>query len=429
MSFEEILSRIDLCGGEVVEVCSQLVKRPSAHPEGRTAECVEYIGSYFDDLGIPSEVHEMSEGKPNIVAHVGGGSDRTIMWVGHLDVVPVGKPENWTYPPYGGEVADGRVWGRGSSDMKGSDASAIVAARVLNEIEPPHNIDFWFTADEEIGGGAGARWLAEERIFQGEVAIIGDGGGCTPGQVNIGVGNKGGAGTRLVARGKTAHGSTPHLGDNAIDKLLRVIPYVRRIGEYRLELPPELEGIVKSSVELLLKDPGLSESQRRIVRRLYDYPSGPSLNVLNGGEKSNVVPDYAEAVFDIRLTPGCDPLKVKGRIEELVAEAAVPGVSVEVRASPTAGYYERVDSPAVTQFAEAVRAVTGEEPSLTIAPWGTDAVSIKRFMRTEEAPDGIPTLIFGPMVESQLHQQDEYVPVENLVTAAKVYACFPFFYA
>ena len=419
---EEISKRVESLRGEVAEVCSKLVQFPTPVPPGHTDEIVAYIQKYFDGLDVETKIHTLEERKPNIVARVKGQSDKTILYVGHIDVVPEGKPENWKYPPYSGKITeDGLVWGRGSSDMKGSCASAMVAARVLSEVGSPHNMEFWFTADEEIGGRAGARWLAEKQIFKGEVAIIGDGGGSTPGVINIGVGNKGGIGTRLIARGKTSHGSRPYLGDNALDKLLKVIPYVKRIGEYRLELPPELAPIIKSSVELLLRNEDLTEAQRLAMKSLYDYPTGPSLNILRGGVKGNVIPDYAEAYFDIRLTPGCDPRKVKERLEELVAEAGVPGVTVEASASRTAGYYESADSHHVRWFSEDVRLVTGEKPALTIAPWGTDAVSIKRYT-------GIPCLIFGPMLEDQLHQPDEHVPIENLVTSAKVYALLPYTY-
>jgi succinyl-diaminopimelate desuccinylase len=421
MELKEISEKVEVLRREVADVCSQLVQRPSQHPEGKTDGCVTYIKDYFDGLGIETEVYTLEEGKPNIVARIKGKSSSTIFWVGHLDVVPEGKPENWTYPPYSGAIKDGMIYGRGSSDMKGACASAMVAAKVLNEYQPPHNMDFWFTADEEVGGRAGARWLAEKHIFKGEACIIGDGGGSSPGLVNIGVGNKGGLGMRLIARGRTAHGSRPYLGENAIDRLLAVIPYVRRIGDYRLELPPDLAPLVKSSAEFLLRDQTLTEAQRLATKSLYDYPTGPSLNIFRGGVKSNVVPDYAEAQFDVRLTPGCDAGRVKARLEELVAEAGVPGVVVEASASQTVGYYEPPGSAPVASLSEAVRLVTGVKPALTIAPWGTDAVSVKRFL-------GVPCLIFGPMVESQLHSPDEYVPVENLVTAAKVYATYPYVY-
>lgn len=428
MSIEEILLKVEGLSEEVVEVCSQLIQRPSENPPGRTDGCVEYIKGYFDGLGITNEVYQRDEGKPNIVARVKGSSGRKILWVGHNDVVPVGEPESWKYPPFNGTVADGKVWGRGASDMKGSNASAMIAARVLTEVGCPHDVDFWFTADEEVGGGAGARWLADEHIFEGEVAIIGDASGCDPGQVNVGVGHKGGIGSSLTADGKTAHGSTPYLGDNAIDKLLKVIPYVRRLSEFRLDVPADLEPILESTTEYMLKDDTLDDEQRKAVERLFYYPSGPSLNIIHGGVKSNVVPDRAECRFDIRLTPGIDAMKVKERLEALVAEANVPGVTLVATAAPRVGYYEKADEPSVISLAKAVERVTGEKPPLTLMPWGTDATSIKRNIKTERHPDGIPNLLFGPMLRDQLHQSNEYVTTGNLVTAAKVYSVFPFYY-
>lgn len=428
MSIEEILLKVEGLSEEVAEICSQLIQRPSENPPGRTDGCVEYIKGYFDGLGITNEVYQRDEGKPNIVVRVKGSSGRKILWVGHNDVVPAGEPESWKYPPFSGTVADGRVWGRGASDMKGSNASAMIAARVLTEVGCPHDVDFWFTADEEVGGGAGARWLADEHIFEGEVAIIGDASGCDPGQVNIGVGHKGGIGSSLTAEGKTAHGSTPYLGDNAIDKLLNVIPYVKRLSEFRLDVPADLEPILESTKEYMLKDDTLDDEQRKAVARLFYYPSGPSLNIFHGGVKGNVVPDRAECRFDIRLTPGVDAMKVKERLEELVAEANVPGVTLTARAAPRVGYYEKADEPSVISLVEAVERVTGEKPPLTLMPWGTDATSIKRNIKNERHPDGIPNLLFGPMLRDQLHQSNEYVTTSNLVTAAKVYSVFPFYY-
>ncbi|MCD6263235.1 ArgE/DapE family deacylase [Candidatus Bathyarchaeota archaeon] len=422
MSVEEVLSKVESARRELAEVCSQLVQRPSQHPEGRTEECVAYIKDYFDELGIPTEIYERKEGKPNIVARIRGTTERRIMWIGHLDVVPEGKPENWTYPPYSGKITeDGFIWGRGASDCKGACAAAMVAARVLNELkEVPNSVDFWFTADEEIGGLDGARWLAEEKIFEGEVCIVGDG---SPGPLDapsIDLGCKGGAGTRLIARGKTAHGSTPFLGENAIEKLIKVIPYVKRIAEFRLELPEELEPVIESTIQYMLRKEGLTPEQREAVKRLFHYPS-VSLNILNGGVKSNVVPDYAEAYFDIRLTPGSNPLRVRERILELVKEAGVPGVTAEVRASPTAGYYESPETPFARQLAETVERVTGRRPIFKILTGGTDAISIKRFL-------GIPCLGFGAGMDEQAHAPDEHNSIENIMRSCKVYAAFPLIY-
>jgi succinyl-diaminopimelate desuccinylase len=359
MSVKDILSKVDSQRKELAEVCSQLIQRPSAHPEGRTVECVAYIKQYFDDLGIPNEVHKRNDDKPNIVGRIKGTSKTRIMWVGHLDVVPEGKPENWTYPPYSGKITeDGYIWGRGSSDMKGACAAAMVAARVLSEVEEvPNNIDFWFTADEEVGGGDGAHWLAQEHIFEGDVCIIGDGSPGIPNSPAIDLGCKGGAGTRLIARGKTAHGSRPFLGDNAIDKLLMVVPNVRKIADYRLDVPSELELVIASTIDYMMEE-DFTDEQKRALQRLFHHPS-VTLNILNGGVKTNVVPDYAEAYFDIRLTPGSNPVKVRERITELVEAAGVPGVTVEFRRpSKTAGYYESPDIPFARQLADTVERTT-----------------------------------------------------------------------
>ena len=142
---EQINKRIEEKKEQIITLCSELVKKATPVPPGYTVEIVDYIAKYFEKQGIKTDIHTIEKNKPNIVAHIEGESERTIMWLGHLDVVPAGELDNWVNPPYQGAVLDGKVWGRGSSDMKGSDASAMVAAAVLNEIKPPHSIDFWFT--------------------------------------------------------------------------------------------------------------------------------------------------------------------------------------------------------------------------------------------------------------------------------------------
>ncbi|MFB0558908.1 MAG: M20 family metallopeptidase [Candidatus Bathyarchaeia archaeon] len=423
MSFEKVLLEAEKAREEVAELCSGLVRFNSAHPEGRTDECVEYIKRYLDEHGIENETHSNNPKKPNIVAKLQGSSKRKILWVGHLDVVPEGKPEGWTHPAYSGKITDdGRIYGRGASDMKGACAAAMVSARILNEFGPLDNsVEVWFTADEEVGGVDGARWLAESGRLKGDVCVIGDGNGGGKELPSIDLGCKGGAGTRLVARGKTAHGSTPYLGDNAISKLIKVIPWVEKIKDYRLELPKELDGPIASSIDFYMRTQKIeTQEQREAIKRLFHYPT-VACNIINGGVKTNVVPDYAEAQFDIRLTPGSKPLKVKQRIEELVNEAGVLGVEAIVRARETAGYHEPPDSAFANQLAETLERVTGKKPVFKILTGGTDAVSIKHF--TE-----IPCLGYGTSLTGMAHQPDEHVTIENLVLGIKVYTSFPLIY-
>jgi succinyl-diaminopimelate desuccinylase len=423
MSLKRVFSEAAGAEKEVTELCSRLIQFNSAHPEGKTDECVAFIKKYMDDHGIENEIHSNDPVKPNIVAKIPGASKRKILWVGHLDVVPEGKPEMWKYPPYSGKVTpDGRIHGRGSSDMKGACAAAMVSARILSELKRPipTNVEFWFTADEEIGGGDGAKWLSETKRFKGDVCVIGDGNGGGLQLPSIDLGCKGGARTTLIARGRTAHGSTPYMGDNAVTKLMKAIPWVEKIGDYRLELPAELDEPIKSSVSFLLKTLELTKEQKRAARRVFNYPT-VACTIINGGVKINVVPDYAEAQFDIRLTPGSKPLKVKQRIEALVKESGIAGVEAKVDAGETAGYHESPNSPFAKQLAATVKKVTHRRPTFKILTGGTDAISVKRYT-------GIPCLGYGTSLTGQAHEPDEYITIENLILGVKIYAAFPLMY-
>jgi succinyl-diaminopimelate desuccinylase len=422
MSVNKIITEVENNKRELFNICSELVKRPSDHPEGRTVECVRYIEDFFENLGISTEIFARNKEKPNIVARIRGGGESKIMWVGHLDVVPAGNPESWKYPPYSGKItSDGKIFGRETSDMKGAYAAAMIAAKVLNNIaDIKHDIDFWFTADEEIGGIDGAHWLSEEGIFEGDICIIGDGCPGTPSCPTIDLGCKGNAGTRILAHGTTAHGSRPFLGDNAIDKLLRVIPYVKKIGDYELDIPKELESVIDTTIKYLINE-NYNLDQQEALKKSFYHPS-VSLNILNGGVKNNVVLDSAEAYFDIRLTPGCNPVKVREKILSLVEESNEKEIDVIFRnLSKTAGYYESPETRFAEKLKEAVKEVTGKKPIFKILTGGTDAVRIKNFI-------DIPCLGFGSSIEGQAHAPNEHNHIDILMMSSKVYATFPFIY-
>ncbi len=390
MDIEKIIREAEKAEEEVAELTSALVKFNTAHPQGHTNECVAFIAEHLETQGIACEIHANDPHKPNIVAKLKGESDRTILWMGHLDVVPEGEPDSWTYPAYSGTIKDGSVHGRGSSDMKGACAAALAAARILSQLDEPlpNNVEFWFTADEEIGGGEGARWLAESGKLKGDACVIGDGEGSGYESPNLGVGCKGRLGgpleTKLIARGRSSHGSIPFAGDNAINKLIEVIPFVERIGEFRLEYPEELREPAKSRIENIKATRKLTPEQDKAVERLFDYPT-VTCNILKGGIKSNVVPDYAEAVFDIRLTPGSDPKKAISQIEKLISEANVSGVEVKIGETPYAGYYESPHCPFAKQLAETLEKITGKNPVFMRGTGGTDGARVSRI-------SGIPSI-------------------------------------
>jgi len=408
---------------EVAELCSRLIQFDSSHPEGKTDECVAFIKEYCDRHKIHCEIHGANPIKPNLVASIPGTGDRKILWFGHLDVVPAGDYHNWRYPPYSGKITeDGFIHGRGSSDMKGTCASAMVAARILRELKEPieNSVEFWFTADEEIGGRDGAKWLAREGHLRGEVCIIGDGNGGGMEHPSVDLGCKGGMRTKVIAHGKTAHGSAPFLGENAIAKLMRVIPVVEKIRSYRLELPPEVENVLEDTLNFYAETPFLNKEQVEALRHGLRHPT-VGCNMIRGGVKINVVPDYAEAEFDIRLPPGSDPLRVREEIEDSIKETGIRGLEVSIRARKVAGYYESPDLPSARQLVETVQRITGRKPIFKFLMGGTDAIGIKRFA-------DIPCLGYGASMQGQEHMPDERNSIENLVLAAKVYAGFALLY-
>jgi succinyl-diaminopimelate desuccinylase len=429
MSISKIFTEADKAGKEVSELTSELVKFNSAHPEGRTNEVVAYIAEYLEKNGIEHDIHAQDPKKPNIVAKLHGKSKNKIIWVGHIDVVPEGKPEAWNYPAYAGVIKGDIVHGRGSSDMKGSCAAALVSARILSRMRLPHPVEFWFTADEEIGGGAGAKWLAESGRLKGDVCIIGDGNGGGKDHPSIDLGCKGGAQTRLISKGKTAHGSTPFLGDNAITKLIKVIPEVYKIGNFKLDLPKELDKPIRDSVKFYMTDAKTPDLKKH-VRRLFNYPT-VTCNIIQGGVKINVVPDYAEAEFDIRLTPGASVSAVRKEIERIVKTAGVPGVEVVAgrenharasgKLSDQAGFYEDPNTQFAKQFSKTIKKATGKKPSIKILTGGTDGISTSKIA-------GIPSLGYGTSISGVAHQPNEYITVENLILGIKIYGAFPYMY-
>jgi succinyl-diaminopimelate desuccinylase len=404
---------------EIATLCSELVKLPTPNPPGDTAACAAYIQRYFEAHDVPATIHARVDGKANLCARIAGADPRTLLWMGHIDVVPPGDPTAWRDNPYSGRIADGHVYGRGASDMKGSCAAAMVAATTLHDAgTPPYTLEFWFTCDEEIGGQDGAKWLANDGRIDGDACLIGDSSGSTAATPYIDVGCKSVFWVTLRADGRTAHGATPYLGINALEKLLAVIARVKTLGAVPLPVPADLQPVLETSVDFLLGDAGLTAAQRDAVRRVYQYPT-VSLNILRGGVKVNVVPDQAEARIDIRLTPGANVEDVKRRVQTLIDTEGVDGITVAYQTG--VGYYESPHLAFTQQLRDAVARASESRVALKVLTGGTDAINLK--------PQGIPCLGFGAGLRGMAHTPNEHVSIANLVLAAKVYALFPTLYA
>jgi succinyl-diaminopimelate desuccinylase len=403
---------------EVIDICSRLIQFPTVNPPGSTRDIVEYIASYFETKGLSTEIVQRCADKPNLCIRLPGKKAGKLLWLGHLDVVPSGDTAQWNNDPFSGRYMDGRIYGRGASDMKGSCAAAMVAATLINALDPAHHcsVEFWFTCDEETGATDGVKWLSRTGHLTGDACLIGDSMGDLPHHPAIDIGCKGYLRPHLRVQGHTAHGSQPFLGHNAINDLIQVTSSVTQIEHYPLTIPAVLESVLANSITIFQHSQPLNSEQTQSLKRIFHYPSA-SLNMIAGGVKVNVVPDTAEATFDVRITPGTPLDLVKTQIRALVQQSGIDNVTIDFQ-DDGEGYFEDPASLFVQNVMHTIKTATKIRPKLKLLTGGTDAIPLK-------AHTSIPCLGFGVGIEGQAHVHNEYVTATNLVLGTKVYALLP----
>ncbi|MHA1579678.1 MAG: M20 family metallopeptidase [Candidatus Freyarchaeota archaeon] len=405
---DEVLKEADSRRNEIVELVQELIRFKSVNPPGDTREIAGFVKDYLSERGLTTELYESEEGKVSVVGTLKGKGDKRFVWNGHIDVVPVTKPGDWTVDPWEGKIVESRIVGRGAADMKGSVGAAMVAASILAEkdLELGGDLALYLVPDEETGGLHGTGYLVDKGILRGDACIVGEYSPLN----TLCVGEKGVLWLRIKASGIPAHASLPFLGDNAIEKLYRFLAELHRVEEADRELPEDVTRIMEAlqpTLELL-QSIGFSQDH------LYKLTHRLTVNVgrVTGGEKINMVPAYAEAEVDIRLLPGMRHNSVMDEINQILRDSGISGITIEemLRADPS---YQRLDVPLVSLMKEEIERGTGKEPLLFVNPGFTDA----RFIRAK----GIPTVIFGAGSETA-HGTNEYVPIDSLVEVTKVYA-------
>lgn len=388
---------------KVVALASRLIRIPSINPPGNTEEIAAFIADYLSRNGVSAELHEPSPGKVNVVARIGEGCEgEALILNGHMDVVPVGDESKWSFPPLSGEVRDGFLLGRGSSDMKGGLAGMIEAFIAAAELEKylSRPIVLACVADEESGGEFGSSYLVERGITRGAGALIAE-----PTGLNwINVGEKGVFWSRIKMRGKPGHGSlSPYFGENAIIKACEVIRELLRVTEIKTSLPSGLDEVLISS--------------RMLIEQFCGKGTGAALDhvtvnigVIRGGVKINVIPDFCELEVDMRIPIGLSSSKIMDFIKDILEKY---GGELEVISSSEPNY-NPPDCEIFRFLKKAVLYVLG----LDAKPFIQMAASDARFYRAY----GIPTVHYGPGELETIHGYDERVKVEDLVKFAKVYA-------
>lgn len=387
-----------------------------------------YVKEHLDEVGYETVLVEPRPGRASVVARLAGSDPDAGALVAHahLDVVPV-DADDWTHPPFGAEIHDGLLYGRGAVDMKDFAGMLLAIARAFRRdgVVPRRDLIFAFFADEEAGGVWGARWLVENRpeLFAGATEALSEVGGFSiplPDDRRaylVATAEKGVTVATLTARGAAAHGSRP-TADNAVVRLARA---VAAVGAHRFPvvrtatLERFLEVYGRASGEPLDGD---DLSRLGFSASVIDAGAHNTVSptVLTAGGKINVIPASASATLDVRVVPGlADALR-----EEL---ADVVGDGIEIAWSR---YIPAIEAPAEGRLMDVLQdAVTAEDPDGTVVPYllpaSTDNKHLSRL--------GIRGYGFVPLrvpadfdVFGQFHTADECVPVEALFFGTRVTA-------
>jgi succinyl-diaminopimelate desuccinylase len=394
MALSEILAHVD--PAELVALTRDLIRIPSVVKpgDGRMTEAAvaDFIQRWFDKEGFALEVQEVAPGRPNVIAWLGERGGRTLLLEGHTDVVTEGDPGAWTHAPFGAEMVDGRIHGRGAADMKGGLAAAMIAAAAIKRsgIGVPGCLVVGALVDEE-GDMLGAKHLCLTPLGRElSAAII-----CEPEQNEICLEQRGVVWARVTVHGHMAHGAMPEAGINPIIGLGALVQQARAL-ERRL--------------------------RRLCERSRYLRPPTVTPTVVaapvDGLPQSNVIPATAVATLDIRLTPGPDEAAISAEIDRTCrdAAAACPGLRIEWRALNGFRLATQVERSErlVGAMVKAVREVTRRRPRFGGVPGSTDGTILR-------AQLGIPIVTCGPGNRLIPHQVNEYVDVAELVDAAKIY--------
>ncbi|MFT4037146.1 MAG: M20 family metallopeptidase [Thermomicrobiales bacterium] len=378
-----VLAAID--ADETIAYLQALVRVPSVNPPGDVVEAVRVCRQPLDVAGFDVRELTYAPGKPNIVAAWGNAAGPQLAFNAHLDVVPIGDEAAWKYAPFGGQIADGRVYGRGAGDDKASVTAQVMGAVALarSGVKLRGQLVVTEVADEETTGD-GAIHVIEAAGLNPFGVIVGE---QTLGRVAIG--EKGTAGVEITVIGRTAHGALPWEGANAIEGIGHVIVALSR------ELQPQL------------------------AQRTHQYfkPSSASVNLIEGGVKANVVPDRCSIFIDRRLVPGEDPMETTAEIRAIAEQAIAPfpGMSVVVE-NPHEARAATMSDPegALAKAMLAANGYLGFPTDLTGFSMATDG---RHF-----AAAGVPTIIYGPGDPKLAHVPDEWVGIDEVLDATRAYA-------
>jgi len=357
---------------EIIFILKKLVQIPSENPPGTTKEIVDFLIAdvFKKEQGFQNQVIvSMKNGIElhNLVSTIGNGKEKIVL-SGHFDVVPTGDASRWEYPPFSAKIKNGRLYGRGSADMKGGIAFLIGVIKTLSKIPDffeMYTLIFVGTADEEAGM-AGSVTLSNQGVMDDSILLI----IAEPTDLKIGIGEKGLLWVKLKIIGKSAHGSMPYEGINAIEGALKIIP--------------QLYDCLEEKTNVLL-----GKSTLNVGR-------------ISGGTAINIVPDQAILDLDYRIIPEQDHTSLIDNLKNLQKHNF--SIEIEIIKELSA-----LQTDANHPFIQNLKSISKSD--VLGLSYATDAAHLV------SVDNPIPFVIFGPGDPKNIHKIDEFIELEQIFQA------------
>ncbi len=357
----------------VIDIAKELIAFDTSGPPTKEQPGAQWIKDFLEDIGFEAELQVVEKDRANVIGKIGRGKGPGLVLSGHMDVVLAGDPSLWKVTgPFEPVVKDGRLYGRGACDMKGPDACILQAVKELAKESYKRQLSVVFTAGEDTGGWYVTKVIEEKKITTADAmyGVIPE-----PSMMEIIPIHKGSGGAEVLIHGRAAHSSKPELGINANQKAADYLYALRGLQSK------------------------LDETRHPLLG-----PTTVECTMMNGGFKSNIIPDQARLTLNFRLIPEHkDPEVSRKWFEDMIA--SLSSQDPEFKAELTRhGASEPLNVPLDSRIVATLRDILGTR--IVGAPYYTEAVNYTKA--------GIPTVICGPGSIDQAHTPDEYVSLEQL---------------
>lgn len=404
---QRLIDEVEVRKDELLDLCSSLIKIPSENPPGDSTEISQFIAAYLGKFDISVDWHEATDKMYNLISTVGNSNEgKQLIFCGHTDVVPAGDRSKWDFDPFSGEIKDGWMLGRGASDMKAGLSGLIFAATILKRlnIELPGSLSLVIVPDEETGGEFGVPWLLEKGLVKGDGCLIAE----PSSPRNPTIGQKGSYWFELEVFGEPGHGSlSPLAGQNAISDMVKALLEVQKLWDLTIKIPESVKPLMEVTHRYIRE----VETERLKYIDVFEKIT-VNIGTIEGGTKSNVIPESCKVQVDCRLPFGITQEEVTALLTEKLDQL---GIRYELRrfGFRSEANYTDANDPVCKAIVDNITFVTNEE-AYGVMQWASsDARHFREY--------NIPVLQYGPAYLPTIHGYNERVKTEQIITCAKVY--------